>query len=157
MALVYLGIGTNLGDRETNLNQAMVFLRERVGEIYNVSSFYTSKPWNFSSGNDFSNAVLLMSTSLSPQQLLVAIKKIERKMGRVYNTNHVYEDRIIDIDILLYENLVIEQKHLIIPQKQMAEREFVLFPLAEIAPDFLHPLTNKTILEMKNEWLQNQD
>ena len=151
MALVYLGIGTNIGDKEANLNQAMIYLREEVGEIYNVSSFFTSKPWGFESENNFSNAALLINTELSPLKLLAEVKKIEKKMGRIYSQTHNYEDRIIDIDILIYENLIINQPNLVVPQNLMAQREFVLVPLAEIAPDLVHPQTKKTILQMRDE------
>lgn len=156
MALVYLGIGTNLGDKEANLNQAMIYLREVVGEIYNVSSFYTSKPWGFESENNFSNAAVLINTELSPIKLLAEVKRIEKKMGRIYGKTQNYEDRIIDIDILLYENLIIDQPNLVVPQKLMAQREFVLVPLAEIAPDLVHPLTKKTIQQMSIELKMNR-
>lgn len=155
MALVYLGIGTNIGDKEANLNQAMIYLREEVGEIYNVSSFFTSKPWGFESENNFSNAAVLINTELSPLKLLAEVKKIEKKMGRIYRQTHNYEDRIIDIDILIYENLIINQPNLVVPQNLMAQREFVLVPLAEIAPDLVHPQTKKTILQMRDELKMN--
>lgn len=154
MSLAYLGIGTNLGNKEANLNRAMILLREQVGEIYNVSSFYSSKPWGFSSENNFFNMALLINTMLSPFELLDAIKKIEKKMGRIYKKSNVYEDRIIDIDILLYDNLVINQPTLVIPQKLLAERDFALVPLAEIAKDVIHPQTNKTIGQMKDELIK---
>ncbi|VBB46773.1 2-amino-4-hydroxy-6-hydroxymethyldihydropteridinepyrophosphokinase [uncultured Paludibacter sp.] len=155
MPLAYLGIGTNLGDREANLNKAMILLREYVGDIYNISSFYTFKPWGFVSENDFSNAAVLVNTELNPSQLLDALKKIEKEMGRISTTTEIYEDRIIDIDILLYESRIINEQNLIIPHPNMEKREFVLVPLAEIAPDLVHPVTHKTILQMKNELKTN--
>lgn len=151
MALVYLGIGSNLGNKEINLNQAILKLKLKVGEIFNVSSFYASKPWGFSSDNDFLNGVVLINTHLPPEDLLFEIKKIEEKMGRLPKQDSVYEDRIIDIDILLYENRIIEQKGLIIPHNKMSERDFVLEPLSEIAPDLVHPTSGKTILQLRDK------
>lgn len=153
MAFVYLSIGTNLGNKEANLNQAMIYLREDVGDIYNISSFYSSKPWRFTSENEFSNAVVLVHTLLTPFEVLDTIKNIEKKMGRIYKNTDVYEDRLIDIDILFYDNLIIKQPRLTIPQKNMAERDFVLIPLTEITPDLIHPETHKTIREMRDELL----
>ncbi|MGC3977108.1 MAG: 2-amino-4-hydroxy-6-hydroxymethyldihydropteridine diphosphokinase [Paludibacteraceae bacterium] len=153
MALVYLGMGTNLGAKEENLNRAKELILLKIGDVLNISSNYSSKAWGFESENDFLNNVLLIHTLLSPENLLEKLKEIEVKMGRKFNTHHTYTDRIIDIDILFYESRIVRGKNLIIPHPYIAERDFVLYPLAEIAPEMIHPVTNKTILQMKNELL----
>jgi 2-amino-4-hydroxy-6-hydroxymethyldihydropteridine diphosphokinase len=148
MALVYLGLGTNLGDKERNLDDSVVALSTKVGEILRQSSFFTSKPWGFESENEFLNAVVLMETNLSPFGLLEKIQEIERNLGRKTKSANGYADRLIDIDILLYDNLIINHPILKIPHPLIAERDFVLIPLVEIAPDLVHPVLGKRIQEM---------
>lgn len=157
MALVFLGIGTNLGDKEDNLNRAILLIQTRIGEVQNVSSFYRSSPWGFSSENSFLNGVLLIDTSFSPSELLEKLKKIEVKMGRIAKTDDKYTDRVIDIDILFYENRRVSERHLTIPHPHIAQRGFVLIPLAEIAPDLIHPVLQKSILQLKDEWTKAND
>ncbi len=148
MSLVYLGLGTNLGDKPKNLNDAIVQLSLEVGSVIGQSEFYASEPWGFTSENSFLNAVVLMETSFPPFELLDKIKETEKRMGRKSKTETVYTDRIIDIDILLYDNLIIDQPTLKIPHPHMAERDFVLIPLAEIAPDLIHPVIGKSIRDL---------
>jgi len=150
MALVYLGLGTNLGDKERNLNDAVMALTLEVGKVLSQSSFYVSKPWGFDSENDFLNAVVLVETNLSPFDLLSKTQAIEMNMGRITKTTSDYIDRVIDIDILLYDNLIIDQPTLKIPHPLLAERDFVLIPLAEIAPDLEHPVLRIKIVELLN-------
>lgn len=150
MALVYLGLGTNLGDKERNLNDAVMALTLEVGKVLSQSSFYVSKPWGFDSENDFLNAVVLVETNLSPFDLLSKTQAIEMNMGRITKTTSSYIDRVIDIDILLYDNLIIDQPTLKIPHPLLAERDFVLIPLAEIAPDLEHPVLRIKIVELLN-------
>ncbi|HEY5589499.1 MAG TPA: 2-amino-4-hydroxy-6-hydroxymethyldihydropteridine diphosphokinase [Paludibacter sp.] len=150
MALVYLGLGTNLGDKERNLNDAVMVLTLEVGKVLSQSSFYVSKPWGFDSENDFLNAVVLVETNLSPFDLLSKTQAIEMNMGRITKTTSSYIDRVIDIDILLYDNLIIDQPTLKIPHPLLAERDFVLIPLAEIAPDLEHPVLRIKIVELLN-------
>ena len=142
MSLVYLGLGTNLGDKPSNLNQAVNVLSMEVGNVLRVSSFITSVPWGFDSENVFLNAVVLVETTLSPFDLLAKTQEIERNMGRSAKTSSGYEDRIIDIDILLYDNLIVDQPALKIPHRLIAKRDFVLIPLLEIAPELVDPVTN---------------
>lgn len=153
MAFVYLGIGTNLGEKEQNLQSAILKINTEIGDVRQVSSFYSSVPWGFVSANDFLNAVLLVDTLLTPDELLCELKLIEKKMGRTSKTTRKYTDRIIDIDILLYENRIVAAPGLNIPHAQMAQRDFVLIPLAEIAPDLVHPTLKKTILDLRNEFI----
>ena len=150
MAFVYLGLGTNLGDKELNLNDAIMVLTLEVGKVLIHSSFYVSKPWGFDSENDFLNAVVLVETNLSPFDLLSKTQAIEMNMGRITKTTSSYIDRVIDIDILLYDNLIIDQPTLKIPHPLLAERDFVLIPLAEIAPDLEHPVLRIKIVELLN-------
>lgn len=147
MAFVYLGLGTNLGDKERNLNDAILKLFFEVGNIICQSGFYASEPWGFESENSFLNAVVLIETNLSPFDLLTKTQEIEKGMGRIYKTSQTYSDRIIDIDILLYDNQIVDQPKLKIPHPQLVERDFVLIPLCEIAPDLVHPASGKKFSE----------
>lgn len=147
MALVYLGLGTNLGNKEQNLNEAIQRLSLSAGSIISESTFYVSKPWGFQSENEFLNAVILLETNLSPFGLLERTQETEREMGREAKKSLSYTDRIIDIDILLYDNLIIDQPTLKIPHPLMTERDFVLIPLSEIAPDLVHPMLKKKFAE----------
>ena len=143
MALVYLGLGTNLGDKARNLNAAIAALSLEVGAVMRQSAFYASKPWGFESENEFLNAVVLVETNLSPFDLLAKTQELERNLGRTTKTSNAYADRLIDIDILLFDDLVIDQPTLKIPHPLMADRDFVLIPLVEISPDIVHPLSGK--------------
>ena len=144
MVTVYLGLGSNIGNREDNLEMALKLLRQRM-QIGKISSIYDTAPLGNTSQPRFLNLVCEVSTRLTPEGLLALAKGIELKMGRHSRTG---EPRTIDVDILLYGNTVLKSKDLEIPHPKMAERQFVLVPLAEIAPDVVHPVTKKTIKEM---------
>lgn len=148
MSLVYLGLGTNLGDKERNLENAVTILSLEVGKILRQSSYYVSKPWGFDSANEFLNVVVLVETNLPPFDLLGKTQEIERKLGRTIKTSEDYADRLIDIDILLYDNLIIDQPTLKIPHPLMTERDFVLIPLSEISPNLVHPVSGKSIVDL---------
>ena len=150
MALVYLGLGTNLGEKERNLNDAIISLSQEVGFVIRSSIFYASKPWGFESDNDFLNAVVLVDTALTPFDVLSKTQEIEKGLGRTAKTINGYSDRLIDIDILLYDNLIINQPTLKIPHPLIAERDFVIIPLSEIAPDLVHPVFGRKIVELLN-------
>lgn len=141
MALTYLGLGTNLGNKQKNLNDAIIALSIGAGNVLAVSSFVHSEPLGFASENQFLNAVVLFETTLSPFQLLEKTQEIERSLGRTAKSVTGYSDRIIDIDILLYDNELVDQPTLKIPHPKMTERDFVLIPLLELAPDLAHPAT----------------
>ena len=126
-------MGSNLGDRKENLACAIRLIGERVGKVLRVSSFVETEPWGFESENSFVNAAILCETDLTPRQVLRATQKIEREMGRKKKSaNGVYGDRCIDIDILLYDDLRVDEPDLQIPHPLMNEREFVMIPLGEI-------------------------
>ena len=126
-------MGSNLGDRKENLACAIRLIGERVGKVLRVSSFIETEPWGFESDNTFVNAVILCETTLTPRQVLRATQKIEREMGRKKkSTDGGYADRCIDIDILLYDNLRVDEPDLQIPHPLMLKRDFVMIPLREI-------------------------
>ena len=143
MHTVYLSLGTNLGDKEQNLLSAITEIARRIGPIKAQSAFLETEPWGFESPNTFLNAAVCVETTLSPLALLRKTQQIERLMGRTQKTNlfpqqgsrkglPTYHDRIIDIDILLYDDLHISTPTLTIPHPLMNERDFVLIPLKEI-------------------------
>ena len=132
MTDVYLGLGSNLGDRRANLRRAVTLIGERVGRVTALSSFYETAPWGFASDNAFLNACLLVQTDYSPMEVLRITQRIERDMGRLCKSCGVYADRIIDIDILLFGDLVISTDVLTVPHPLMAQRDFVMRPLREI-------------------------
>lgn len=133
MHTIYLSLGTNLGSREDNLERALHLLQEQVGVLLRRSSVHETAPWGFESSHMFLNLCVCMATSLSPLQLLATTKQIERQLGRTRKSAHGhYADRLIDIDILLYDDAHINEPGLVIPHPYMYEREFVMMPLNEI-------------------------
>ena len=145
----YLGLGSTLGDKEENLRRAVMLIKEQIGDVRRQSALYYSEPWGFRSDNAFVNAVVMVETALSPHRLLRATQRIERIVGK--RPEHAttrpslsestdmpapsapaYHDRPIDIDILLYDDLHIDEPHLKIPHPLMQERDFVMVPLREI-------------------------
>ncbi len=146
---VYLGLGSNLGDMTLYLYTAITKIGERIGDVISQSAFYTTAPWGFKSENNFLNAAVCVLTSLSPPDILIGIKRIEVEMGRKDRlADGGYSDRIIDIDLLLYGSLSLQSDTLVIPHPLMTERKFVMEPLAEIAPQEVHPVLCKTMKEL---------
>lgn len=130
---VYLGLGSNLGNREENLRGALFEIASSVGVVEAVSSFIVTEPWGFESTHTFVNAVCRVQTHLSPMEVLDATQAIERNLGRIKKTvDGVYSDRLIDIDILLYDDWKVDTPRLVIPHPLMAQRDFVKIPLAEL-------------------------
>ena len=148
MAIAYLALGTNIGNKRRNMITAAALLAERVGDVLALSGFYETEPWGFQSENTFLNAALQLDTSLSPLELLKATQEIEIEMGRTQKSNGAYHDRIIDIDILLYEDLVLQTPELTLPHPLMHERLFVMEPLPEIAPNVIHPVFKKPVISL---------
>ena len=136
MATLYLSLGTNLGDRPKNLSSALKLIGKKVGTVVSISDVMETDPWGFDSSNRFLNMVAKVETNLQPFDVLHATQEIERKLGRTKKTvNREYHDRLIDIDILLYDNLAMNTPELTIPHPLMYQREFVMKPLAQIAPE----------------------
>jgi 2-amino-4-hydroxy-6-hydroxymethyldihydropteridine diphosphokinase len=150
MKRVFLGIGTNLGDREKNLKQALDKIAEVIGIIASRSSVYETEPWGFQSIDKFLNMVIGVDTNLKPSGLLGRLLMIESLLGRLRDGKQ-YTSRIIDIDILLYGRQKVDTISLKIPHPRMHERNFVLIPLCEIAPRIVHPVFGKTMTELLNE------
>jgi 2-amino-4-hydroxy-6-hydroxymethyldihydropteridine diphosphokinase len=150
MKTVFLGLGTNLGDRQKNLDQALDKIAEVIGIIVSRSSVYETEPWGFQSNDQFLNMVIRVETNLKPSGLLGRLLMIESLLGRLRDGKQ-YSSRIIDLDILLYGKQKIDTISLKIPHPRMHERRFVLIPLCEIAPDIVHPVFGKTISELLKE------
>lgn len=157
MALVYLGLGTNIGNKRKNMVTAAALLAERAGDVLSLSSFYETEPWGFASENTFLNAALELETDCSPMELLRLTQQIEREMGRTQKSDGSYHDRIIDIDILLYGNEVVHHGDLVVPHPLMQQRLFVMQPLAEIAPSLVHPVLQKSMYDLYMDLLDSED
>jgi 2-amino-4-hydroxy-6-hydroxymethyldihydropteridine diphosphokinase len=146
MAKIFIGIGTNVGNREENVTRALTLLAERGIRILNSSSVHETTPWGVAEQPAFLNMVVEAETSLKPRELLRELKSIEKSMGRVESGR--WGPRPMDLDILLYDALVLDEPGLVIPHPLLHERDFVLARLLEVAPDVRHPLLKKTIREI---------
>jgi len=145
---VYLILGSNLGDRIKNLQKATDHVSRDIGEINDRSSIYETEPWGFNHESNFINQILRINTSLKPEEVLGVIVRIEKLCGRRIK-NKKYAAREIDIDILFYNNIVYKSDKLLIPHPDIQERMFVLVPMAELQPDFIHPVLQKPISYLK--------
>ncbi|MFQ5586355.1 MAG: 2-amino-4-hydroxy-6-hydroxymethyldihydropteridine diphosphokinase [Thermodesulfobacteriota bacterium] len=148
MTTVFVGIGSNMGDKGKNCQRALALLGEKC-ILRKVSSLYETEPWGNSEQEDFVNCVVEVATSLGVRRLLSLVKGIETSLGRI--TTSKWGQRTIDLDILLYGDMVVEEEGLKIPHPFLHQRAFVLVPLAEIAPTLLHPLLNKSPVELLSE------
>jgi len=145
MHLIYLALGSNLGNRSENLRSAIKNLRPEV-KVIKCSQVYETPPWGYEDQPRFLNQVIEVETNLDPSELLEYVKEIEGKIGR--EKAFRYGPRSIDIDILFYDDIVIDSPPLVIPHARISERAFVLIPLADLAPDFLHPVLGETVLSL---------
>ena len=146
---VYFSLGTNLGNKEQNLRLAVQYIEKRIGKVISLSAFYATAPWGFSSEHTFLNAAACVETLLPPLSVLHLTQEIEREIGRTHKSvGGVYSDRVIDIDLLLYGDRVLDTPELKLPHPLMHERRFVMEPLAEIAPDLVHPILKKKMREL---------
>lgn len=144
-----LHLGSNVGDKAYHIELAEILISRRIGMIMVQSKVYETDPWGDTNQENFLNKAVSILTTKSPDEVLKAIKNIERKMGRVYTKK--WGPRIIDIDILFYGEEIIKNHNLIIPHPQITNRNFVLIPLIDICPDFVHPVLKKTIRELSEE------
>lgn len=144
-----IGLGSNLGERDKNIRTALEKMKEKGIELLKVSSVLETEPYGYTDQPKFLNAVCLVETNLTPDQLLDVLLEIEKEMGRVRERK--WGPRIIDLDIIFYEDLVLESERLIVPHPDMHNRWFVLAPLAEICPDYVHPKLKKTVRELLQE------
>jgi len=147
MKLAYLSLGSNLGQREGHLEEARKLILNQTGELERISRYYESEPWGYSSGNRFYNCCLSLRTTLDPLPLLDMLLAIEKQMGRE-RAGKGYSDRIIDIDLLLFGDILLDHPRLTLPHPAIEKRRFVLVPLAEIAPGLIHPVTGISISQM---------
>lgn len=144
-----IGLGSNLGERDKNIRTALEKMQEKGIELLRVSSVLETEPYGYTNQPKFLNAVCLVETNLTPDQLLDVLLEIEKEIGRVRERK--WGPRIIDLDIIFYEDLVLESERLIVPHPDMHNRWFVLAPLAEICPDYVHPKLKKTVRELLQE------
>lgn len=148
-SIVHIGIGSNMGDRQANCRNAIERLKDKGIVIKKASSMYETKPWGLEEQPDFINMAVEAETGLSPEELLKTLKEVEKEMGRKETVR--WGPRIIDLDILFYDDIVINMEHLHIPHPLLHKRDFVLLPLSEIAPDKIHPVLKKNIRQLKEE------
>ena len=150
---IFLGLGSNQGDRELNLKNSIKLLNSKAGKVLNISRIYESEPWGVKNQNYFLNQVIEIETHIDPIDLLNICKNIEYDMGRKPGIR--WGKRVIDIDILYYQSRVINQKKLIIPHKLMHERKFVMIPLNDLNENHLHPILNITNKEILNNCIDS--
>lgn len=156
--MLYLALGTNMGDKVRNLEKAIKEIERQIGTVVSRSAFVSTEPWGFQSDNGFLNACIGVDTDISPELVLQRCQMIEKKMGRKTKSTkeilpdgtvrHIYHDRVIDIDIIIYDELIIHTPTLAIPHPLMDKRKFVLEPLAQIAAELKIPGTQISVAEM---------
>ena len=145
MRTTYLSLGSNLGNKLENLQGAIDEINQEIGHVKNLSSIYKTKSWGFE-GEDFYNICIEISSSLSPEKMIQSVLQIENRLGRTRGVGKTYHNRVIDIDILLFDDEIIFFNELKVPHPEMLNRKFVLVPLTEIAPNVIHPISKQTIL-----------
>ena len=149
MSKVYFSIGSNKGNRSGLINEAIDKIDIIIGKVVLKSSIYETKSWGFNS-NNFYNICILLESTLTPELILNKILTIEKDMGRLKTTDQ-YSDRCIDIDILFFDNMIVNSKSLEIPHPRIQLRKFVLTPMLELTPDLIHPILNKSIRQLELE------
>ena len=151
MIKVFLSLGSNLGNKWTNLQKAINEIDENIGSVIIQSGIYETEAWGFESKDHFLNQVIVVMTELEPLELIDCCLDIEKTMGRKRNDYRKYVSRIIDIDILFYGEEILKEENLQIPHPLIQKRRFILEPMNEIAPDLIHPLLGKSISVLREE------
>ena len=144
-------IGSNQGQRELTISQSIKMLAERCGEVFLLSSLYETEPWGFIAEQNFLNQVVALDTEMNPYDLLRELLMIEKELGRKRHDVEGYESRPIDLDILYYDDIIINDEDLILPHPRLHKRRFALMPLCDIAADFIHPVFNRSNRKLLNE------
>jgi len=143
---VYIVLGSNIGDKKDYIDKACSYIEGKIGLVKSQSSYYQTSPWGFDSDDDFLNKVIVVDSVLKPNKIMHLLLEIENDLGRIrYEKKDGYQSRIIDLDILLIDDLIISNDLLIVPHPHMTDRRFVLEPLSEIAGDFIHPVKQESI------------
>lgn len=155
MKTVLLSLGTNIGDRSCFLQLAIENIQKKIGNVSLRSSIYQAEPWGFDADRPFLNQVIKVETAMLPYKILRKLQDIEKELGRTRNSG-VYESRTIDIDILFYNNMKINNPDLTIPHPLLHQRNFIMIPLAEIAGDLIHPVFNKNIYDLAKACKDNK-
>ncbi len=159
MHLSYLSLGSNLGNKQANIKHALEEIKKDIGELLRISSIYETEAWGFVDQDNFFNIIAEVKTPFFPLDLITKILAIETRMGRIRDKK--WESRIIDIDIIFYENYLITTDNLTIPHPFLEKRNFVLEPLNELIPEFIHPRLRKSIFQLTAEctdtsWIKRQ-
>jgi 2-amino-4-hydroxy-6-hydroxymethyldihydropteridine diphosphokinase len=157
MNVTYLCLGGNIGDREKALSHAIQKISEQVGDIQAKSTIYETEAWGVENQQAYLNQCIKVKTDLKATELIDVLLLIEKELGRERTINQIYEPRTIDIDILFYNNDIINESKLLVPHPRLHLRKFVLIPLEEIASNYLHPLLNKTIFNLLSECEDTSD
>tara|TARA_B110000046_G_scaffold181964_1_gene215064 strand:- start:1786 stop:2289 length:504 start_codon:yes stop_codon:yes gene_type:complete len=156
MNRVFISLGSNLGNRISNIEKAYTEIEAKIGRIELKSSFYKTPPWGFQSEEEFVNSLIRVETGFELKELLSHLKTIEQELGRKKKGAKLgYQDRLIDLDIIDYDNLVYSSDLITVPHERMHLRNFVIFPLHEIAPNWIHPKLNKTVETLKKPILND--
>jgi len=157
MNVAYLCLGGNLGDREALLKAAIEEIKKRVGEVSAISNTYETEAWGVTNQQAYLNVCVEVNTDQSAEELITSLLSIESDLGRKRDVYHTYEPRTIDLDILFFNSEIKELNHLVVPHPRLHLRKFVLIPLNDIAPNYVHPVFQKTITELLNECQDNSD
>lgn len=157
MNVAYLCLGGNLGDREALLKAAIEEIKKRVGEVSAISGIYETEAWGVTNQQAYLNVCVEVNTQQTSEQLITSLLSIESDLGRKRDVYHTYEPRTIDLDILFFNDEILELNHLVVPHPRLHLRKFVLIPLNDIAPNYVHPVFQKTITELLNECQDNSD